>query len=100
MARGWSGARGRGLMQALVVARPRKHPPGEIVRSARERGLLVTRAGEDAVRLLPPLNCGEDEVDQALEILRAVAAELAPGRARARKRENQAALAVGAGGRE
>jgi predicted acetylornithine/succinylornithine family transaminase len=64
-------ARGRGLMQALVVERASRKKVPEIIRAARERGLLVTRAGEDVVRLLPPLTCSEAEVDEALEILSA-----------------------------
>jgi acetylornithine/succinyldiaminopimelate/putrescine aminotransferase len=66
-------ARGRGLMQALVVAEPRRYPTTDLVQAAREQGLLVTRAGTDAVRLLPPLNASEDEVDHAIAILRQVA---------------------------
>ena len=66
-------ARGRGLMQALVVAEPRRHSPADLVQASRAHGLLVTRAGTDAVRLLPPLNVSEDEVDHAIAILRLVA---------------------------
>jgi acetylglutamate kinase len=73
-------ARGRGLMQALVVAEPRRHPPADIVQSAREQGLLVTRAGRDAVRLLPPLNSNEEEMDEAIEILNKVADNPPPPR--------------------
>ena len=64
-----SGARGMGLMQAAVVApRWRSYIPA-IIQGARQRGLLVTRAGDDAVRLLPPLTCSVEEVDEALVIL-------------------------------
>jgi len=56
-------------MQALVVDRAARKKVPDVIRVARERGLLVTRAGEDAVRLLPPLTCSETEVDEALEIL-------------------------------
>jgi predicted acetylornithine/succinylornithine family transaminase len=93
----FKGARGLGLMQALVMARPRRGTPLDFVRRARDRGLLLTRAGHDAVRLLPPLNCSGEEVDQALAILRGVAAEMAPRRAR--RTESKEALLVGAGGR-
>ena len=72
------GVRGRGLLQALVVASPKRHPPAEFVARARAHALLVTRAGEDAVRLLPPLNCSESEIDAALGILEAVAGEMRP----------------------
>ncbi len=66
-------ARGLGLMQALVIAEPHRYPPADFVESAREQGLLVTRAGGDAIRLLPPLNVGEEEIDTALATLRRVA---------------------------
>ena len=92
----FKGARGRGLMQALVMTRPRRETPLDFVRRARERGLLLTRAGDDAVRLLPPLNCSGEEVDEALGILRSVAAEMAPRRAR--RTERKEALLVSAGG--
>jgi acetylornithine/N-succinyldiaminopimelate aminotransferase len=85
-------ARGLGLMQALVIADPRRHPPADFILRAREQGLLVTRAGTDAVRLLPPLNVSEVEIDQALAILRAVAQSIVGTR-----RAPVAALA-GAGG--
>jgi len=84
-------ARGLGLMQALVVADPRRVDPGDVVRRAREHGLLVGRAGEDAVRLLPPLNCSEGEVDHALDVLREVSREVAEA-----DQENKEALLVGA----
>ncbi len=92
--------RGRGLMQALVASSARRAAQGEMVRRARERGLLVTRAGEDAVRLLPPLNCAEEEVDLALNVLREIARELAPRRrARAaRQRPGPEPLLVGTEG--
>lgn len=65
----FSGARGMGLMQGLVVRDVDKTPPAQILIKAREAGLLVTRAGKDTIRLLPPLNCTADHVDQALAIL-------------------------------
>jgi acetylornithine/N-succinyldiaminopimelate aminotransferase len=86
-------ARGMGLMQALVVAETERHPPAEIVSAARQRGLLVTRAGTDAVRLLPPLNVSESEIDEALATLREVAESITGSR-----RAPIEALA-GAGGR-
>ncbi|MEX1045016.1 MAG: aspartate aminotransferase family protein [Chthoniobacterales bacterium] len=41
-------------------------------------GLLVVPAGEQTIRLLPPLNVGADECDEALEILRRVLAAARP----------------------
>jgi acetylornithine/N-succinyldiaminopimelate aminotransferase len=78
-----AGVRGRGLMQALVLHAP---PAGQTdgaqaaaldpkawLGRAREHGLLVTRAGDCAVRLLPPLSCSDEEIDFALDVLRALA---------------------------
>jgi acetylornithine/succinyldiaminopimelate/putrescine aminotransferase len=78
-------ARGRGLMQALVLAPVWRKQLPAIVLAARAHGLLVTRAGTEAVRLLPPLTCSDTEVDEALQILRVVLREIAPGRRRAKK---------------
>lgn len=78
-------ARGRGLMQALVLARPRRHPPADFVRLARAHGLLVTRAGTDAVRLLPPLTVSEEEIDAAVAAMGEVALDMAPAAARRRR---------------
>lgn len=77
-------ARGRGLMQALVLAPAWRKRLTAIVQAARGHGLLVTRAGTDAVRLLPPLTCSDAEVDEALQLLAGVLQEAAPGR-RSRK---------------
>lgn len=82
----WSGVRGVGLMQALIVSRPRLHAPDRIVALARERGLLVTRAGSDAVRFLPPLNCTAGEVNEALEVMREVGAMVDQARPATRPR--------------
>jgi acetylornithine/succinyldiaminopimelate/putrescine aminotransferase len=65
------GARGRGLLQGLVV----DGDPGEVVARARARGLLVSTAGSNVVRLVPPLIVSRDEIDEALEILDAVLSE-------------------------
>lgn len=70
--------RGVGLMQALVLKSPKKVPPATVVSLARQKGLLVTRAGDDAVRLLPPLNVSNAQIDNSLAILAEVLAELRP----------------------
>lgn len=69
----FSHRRGRGLMQALVVSDPQRYGPADLVQKAQERGLLVTRAGSDAVRLLPPLVCSKSEFKTAADILAQVA---------------------------
>jgi acetylornithine/N-succinyldiaminopimelate aminotransferase len=47
------GARGRGLLQALVLAEP---VAGRLVTAASEEGLVVNDVAPDAIRLAPPLN--------------------------------------------
>lgn len=43
--------------------------PAKLVSMARERGVLVLTAGKDAVRLVPSLNVGREEVDLAVDVL-------------------------------
>jgi predicted acetylornithine/succinylornithine family transaminase len=47
-----------------------------VMAAARERGLLIINAGENVIRLAPPLIVGPDEIDTAVGILRACLAEL------------------------
>ena len=64
-------ARGRGLLQGLVI----EGEAAPIVQKARERGLLVSVAGANVVRFAPPLVVGKDEIDEAVAILDTVLAE-------------------------
>lgn len=57
--------RGRGLLLGAVVDRP----ANDVVAACRERGLLVLIAGDDVVRLAPPLTIGPEDVEEALAIL-------------------------------
>lgn len=59
--------RGMGLMIGIAVS----IPPGDVVKACRERGLLVLTAGEDTVRLLPPLVISDGEIDTGLAALKA-----------------------------
>ena len=69
--------RGEGLMLGLKL----KTPNTDFVAQARAAGLLVVAAGDNVVRLLPPLIIGESEVAEAVARLDkaagAVEAELA-----------------------
>ena len=38
-------------------------------KKALENGLLVLTAGKNVIRLLPPLNISEEEIDEGLKIL-------------------------------
>ncbi|HEY8580386.1 MAG TPA: aspartate aminotransferase family protein [Beijerinckiaceae bacterium] len=57
--------RGEGLMLGLKLT----VPPGDFATAAREERMLVIPAGENVVRLLPPLNIGEAEMGEALDRL-------------------------------
>jgi len=59
--------RGRGFIRGLGF-KDTSHP-GKIVELARERGVFVLTAGKDAVRLVPSLNIGKEEVDLAVDVL-------------------------------
>ena len=59
------GVRGRGLLIGVELARP----VGPLVDNCREAGLLVLSAGEQVLRLAPPLIVDERECDRALAII-------------------------------
>jgi acetylornithine aminotransferase len=59
--------RGRGLILGLGFKDP--EAPGKVAALMRERGVFVLTAGKDAVRLVPSLNIGKEEVDQAVDVL-------------------------------
>ncbi len=65
--------RGAGLMLGFVAGPPN----GEIVAAATENGLLTVPAGDNVVRMLPPLTIGRAEVDEAIAILDKTAAAIA-----------------------
>ncbi|GIV97608.1 MAG: acetylornithine aminotransferase [Herpetosiphonaceae bacterium] len=58
--------RGRGLMQGLRLT----IPAAEVQARAMDRGLLVATAGEDILRMVPPLIVEKEHIDEALSILR------------------------------
>jgi len=57
--------RGAGLMRGLQLT----IDAAPIVDGARERGLIVNRTNEKVVRMLPPLNIEQADLDRAVEIL-------------------------------
>lgn len=63
--------RGQGLLLGLKVA----PPVGDVVAKLRDNGLLTVPAGDNVVRLLPPLIIGEAEVNEAVAILDKTARE-------------------------
>jgi acetylornithine aminotransferase/acetylornithine/N-succinyldiaminopimelate aminotransferase len=62
------GVRGQGYLVGVQLA----SDPAPYVAALREQGLLVPGAGNNVVRLLPPLNVTSDELDRSVEILRSV----------------------------
>jgi acetylornithine/N-succinyldiaminopimelate aminotransferase len=60
--------RGRGFMQGLVVT---GRPVGEIVKKALENGLVIMSAGNDVLRLVPPLVIEKEDIDEMVKRLEA-----------------------------
>ena len=61
--------RGMGLMLGIGVD-PQKR--SDYVRALQEKGVLVLTAGEDTIRLLPPLVITKEDIDQALACMKEV----------------------------
>jgi predicted acetylornithine/succinylornithine family transaminase len=57
--------RGRGLLLGVQLNDPVK----PLIEAARQRGLLVINAGEDILRICPPLTITPEEIESGLEIL-------------------------------
>jgi len=64
--------RGQGMMLGLKM----KVPNGDFITAAREVGIVVLPAGDNVVRLLPPLTLSEAEAREGLELLGKAAAAL------------------------
>lgn len=62
--------RGKGLMTGVQMQDGIN--PAEIEKKCLEKGLLFSTAGEHTLRLVPPLNISQKELDAGLEILRSV----------------------------
>lgn len=69
----YKSVRGAGLMLGIVAGPPN----GEIVGKAVAHGMLTVPAGDNVVRLIPPLTIGKAEADEAIAILDKVASEMA-----------------------
>lgn len=68
--------RGRGLLMGIRLAP--SLAPAEVVKAAVGRKLLLVGAGDNVVRLLPPLNIADDEIAEAVARLTQAMADL-PG---------------------
>jgi predicted acetylornithine/succinylornithine family transaminase len=65
--------RGAGVMRGIEL----RIDAAPVVEHARQQGLLVNRTNEKVVRLLPPLNVAQADVDRAVEMLDLVFATVA-----------------------
>jgi acetylornithine/succinyldiaminopimelate/putrescine aminotransferase len=65
--------RGRGLLVAMEFSRELSDG---IVRGCLERGLLVNPVRPNAVRFMPPLNITMSDVDEAMDLLEPVLADV------------------------
>ena len=64
--------RGKGLMIGVQVTVSHK----DIVKKCLSRGLMMLTAGKDVLRMLPPLTISYEEIDEGLNILKSVLAEV------------------------
>jgi acetylornithine/N-succinyldiaminopimelate aminotransferase len=71
--------RGVGLMMGLKC----RVPNGDVVRACHDERLLTIAAGDNVVRLLPPLIVSDAEISDAVGRLDRACAALAPARAQA-----------------
>jgi acetylornithine/N-succinyldiaminopimelate aminotransferase len=68
-----SAVRGQGMLLGLICVPPNT----EVSARAMARGLLLVPAGENVVRLLPPLIIGQAEIDEAVRVLEEVCQDFA-----------------------
>lgn len=68
-----AGHRGKGLMQGLLL----NIPVGPVIQKAMEKGLIVISAGNNVLRIVPPLIITKEHVDEMITILCAVFDEMA-----------------------
>jgi acetylornithine/N-succinyldiaminopimelate aminotransferase len=69
-----SEVRGQGLLLGLRLAPPNT----EIAARLLERGLITVPAGDNVLRLMPPLIIEQAQIDEALEILDGLCRKLEP----------------------
>lgn len=66
--------KGSGMLRGLELNE--KISASDFASVAREKGLLLVGAAENTIRLLPPLNTSEDEINEAFDTLNEVILEL------------------------
>lgn len=75
--------RGKGLMLGLVMADACKGQAKEVTKTAEAQGLMVLIAGPDVVRLVPALIVSDDQIHEAMVLLRRAADAFLAARAKA-----------------
>jgi acetylornithine/succinyldiaminopimelate/putrescine aminotransferase len=66
--------KGSGMLRGFELNE--KNTASDFASVAREKGLLLVGAAENTIRLLPPLNTSEDEINEAFNTLNEVILEL------------------------
>lgn len=64
-----SEVRGRGLILGLQLTEQFSGKVGDVIKAARERGLLVITAGEGCLRFVPALTITDERIEEGLNIL-------------------------------
>lgn len=64
--------RGKGLMLGISLVGADNAMIKDIAKTCVEKGLLILTAGDDALRMLPPLTINLDEINKGLNILKSV----------------------------
>ena len=67
-----SAVRGLGMMIGIETS----DSLSKIVEAARQKGLIILTAGENVIRLLPPLTISREEIQQGIAVLKEVFSEL------------------------
>ena len=67
--------RGEGMKVGMALD-PDRLEAADVVAKAREYGLLVCKAGGNAIRIVPPLNISDGDLDEGLEMLADAIGEL------------------------
>jgi len=67
-----SGIRGLGLLLGMVL----DVPAASLQKKLQEKGMLALATAGNVLRLLPPLNVSQEEIDQALKLIGEACAEL------------------------
>lgn len=66
------GIQGKGLLLGIQVKKESKL----LIETCFEKGLMLVGAGENVIRLVPPLNVSKEEIDAAMDLLEEAIAEL------------------------